>query len=44
MSGVMIVVAGIGMAVLSVALFVISIIYRRTVGRKMSEELRREYE
>ena len=44
MSGIMIMMAGIGMAVLSVALFVVSIVYRRTAGRKIREELQREYE
>lgn len=44
MSGVMIVAAGIGMMVLSAALFAVSIVYRRTAGRKIREELKREYE
>lgn len=44
MSGIMVMMAGIGMAVLSVVLFVVSIVYRRTAGRKIREELKREYE
>lgn len=44
MTGIMIIAVGIGMAVLSVVLFVVSIIYRRTAGRKIQEELKREYE
>lgn len=44
MSGVIIVAAGIGMMVLSVALLIASIVYRRTAGRKIREELKREYE
>ena len=44
MSGIMIMAAGIGMAVLSVILFVVSIVYRKTAGKKIREELKREYE
>lgn len=44
MSGIMIMMAGIGMAFLSVVLFVLSIVYRKTAGRKIREELTREYE
>lgn len=44
MSGIMIMMAGIGMAVLSVVLFVVSIVYRKTAGKKIREELKREYE
>lgn len=44
MSGIMIMTAGIGMAVLSMVMFVVSLVYRRTAGRKISEELKREYE
>lgn len=44
MSGILIMMAGIGMAVLSVALFVVSIVYRKTAGKKIREELKREYE
>lgn len=44
MSGIMIMTVGIGMAVLSVILFLTSIVYRRTAGRKIREELKREYE
>ena len=44
MSGIMIMMAGIGMAVLSVILFVVSIVYRKTAGKKIREELKREYE
>lgn len=43
MSGIMIMAAGIGMAVLSVILFIVSMVYRKTAGRKISEELKREY-
>lgn len=44
MSGIMIIAAGIGMVVLSVSLFAVSIVYRRTAGRKIREELKRDYE
>lgn len=44
MSGIMIMMAGIGMAVLSAVLFVVSIVYRKTAGKKIREELKREYE
>ncbi len=44
MSGVMILAAGIGMVVLSVFLFAASLVYRRTAGRKIREELMRDYE
>lgn len=44
MSGIMIMMAGIGMAVLSIVLFIVSIVYHRTAGKKIREELKREYE
>lgn len=43
MSGMMIAVAGIGMTVFSVILFAVSIVYRKTAGRRIREELMREY-
>ncbi len=43
MSGMMIVAAGIGMTVFSVILFAVSIVYRKTAGRRIREELMREY-
>lgn len=44
MSGMMIVAAGIGLLVFSVILCVASIIYRRTTGRRIKEEIMRDYE
>lgn len=44
MSGMMILAAGIGMAALSVILFIGSIVYRQTAGKRIREELKREYE
>lgn len=43
MSGMMTVAAGAGMGILAVVLFVASIVYRQTAGRKIREELRRDY-
>lgn len=36
--------AGSGMIVLAIALFLAGMIYRKTVGRKIREELKKEYE
>ncbi len=44
MSGMMILTAGIGMVALSVILFIGSIAYRQTAGKRIREELKREYE
>ncbi len=44
MSGTMMVIVGIGLVILSVLLFVVSIVFRRTTGRKIKETLKREYE
>lgn len=35
---------GIGMVVLSVILFVVSLIYRSTAGKQILEELKKEYD
>lgn len=35
--------AGIGMIVLAVALFIGSLIYRNTAGKKIMDELKKEY-
>lgn len=43
MSGTIILGAGIGLIVLSVVLFVVSIVYRSTTGRKIREQLKEEY-
>ncbi len=43
MNGIVVIVAGIGMVVLSVALFVVSLVYRRTAGKRIREELVGEY-
>lgn len=44
MSGTIILGIGIGLIILSIMLFVVSIIYRKTAGRRIQEELKREYE
>lgn len=44
MNGMMTIVAGISLVVFSMLLFVVSIVYRKTAGRKIREELMREYE
>ena len=44
MSGVMILAMGIGMAALSVVLFIVSVVYRQTTGRKIRKELSEDYE
>lgn len=44
MSGMMILAVGIGMAALSVVLVIVSVVYRRTVGRKIRKELSQDYE
>lgn len=44
MSGIVITWIGIGMIVLAVILFIASIVYRNTAGRKIREELVKEYE
>ena len=43
MNGIFIVGAGIALIAVSVALFIASIIYRNTAGRRIKEELDREY-
>lgn len=44
MSGMMIFMTGIGMLVLAAVFFLASIVYRQTAGRKIREELMRDYE
>jgi hypothetical protein len=44
MSGIIISEIGIGMIALAVILFIISIVYRNTAGKKIQEELGKEYE
>lgn len=44
MSGMMILITGVGMLILAVILFIVSIVYRQTAGRKTREELMRDYE
>lgn len=44
MSGVVIVVVGIGMVLLSMILFIVSIVYRQTAGKKIREALLRDYD
>lgn len=44
MSGIIITKIGIGMIALAVILFIISIVYRNTAGKKIQEELGKEYE
>ena len=44
MSGIISTKIGIGMIALAVILFIISIVYRNTAGKKIQEELGKEYE
>ncbi len=44
MSGIVILAVGIGMVLLSAVLFMVSIIYRQTAGKKIREALSRDYE
>lgn len=44
MSGMAILVAGIGMVLLSVLLCIVSIVYRQTAGKKIREALLRDYD
>ena len=44
MNGTIIVGSGIGMLVLAVILFIVSVVYRNTTGKKIREELKSEYE
>lgn len=44
MSGTIVFAAGIGMIVLAAILQVISVIYRNTAGKRIREELKKEYE
>lgn len=43
MSGIVIVGIGIGMIVLAVILFIASIVYRNTAGKRVQKELGKEY-
>lgn len=43
MSGMMMLAAGAGMGILAVVLLIVSIIYRQTAGKKIREELKRDY-
>lgn len=44
MNGMMITAVGIGMVALSLILFAASVVYRKTVGRRIRAELMREYD
>ncbi len=44
MSGTLILAIGIGMLVLSVVILIASMIYQKTAGKRIREELKREYE
>lgn len=44
MSGMVILAVGIGMVLLSVTLFIVSIIYRQTAGKKIREALSQDYD
>ena len=44
MSGIIITGVGVGMIALAVILFIISIVYRNTAGKKIRNELGKEYE
>ncbi|MCM1124343.1 MAG: hypothetical protein NC416_17325 [Eubacterium sp.] len=44
MSGIIVLTVGMIMIALAVILFAAGIIYRRTAGRKIREELKREYD
>lgn len=44
MRGVVILAAGIGMVAFSAVLFMVSIVYRQTAGKKIREALSRDYE
>ena len=44
MSGITIIGIGVGMIIFSVALLVIGVIYRKTVGSKIRKKLKDEYE
>ncbi len=43
MSGIMMLAAGAGMGILAVVLLIVSIVYRQTAGKKIREELKRDY-
>lgn len=43
MSGIVIAGIGIGMIILAMILFMVSIVYRNTAGKKIREELGKEY-
>lgn len=44
MSGIVVLGLGIGIIVLSVVLFAASVVYKKTAGRRIREELKKEYE
>lgn len=44
MNGIMLTGIGIGMIVLAVLLFIAAIVYRKTTGKRIREELGKEYE
>lgn len=44
MSGIIILGIGIGMIALAAILFIVSIVYRKTAGKRMKQELKKEYE
>lgn len=44
MSGIIILGIGIGMIALAAILFVVSIVYRKTAGKRMKQELKKEYD
>ena len=43
MSGITIVGVGIGMIVLAIILFIVATVYRKTAGKRIREELGKEY-
>lgn len=44
MSGMLLIIIGIAIIVLAVILFVLSILYRKTAGKRIREELKKEYD
>lgn len=44
MSGIIVFIAGIGMIAFAVILFAVGIIYRKTSGKRIREEIKHEYE
>lgn len=44
MNGIIIVGIGIGMIMLAIGLFIAAVVYRKTTGKRIKEELGKEYE